>query len=130
MFLISRFTGGYFYGIFAALVSVLAVNFLFTFPYFAFNFTIAGYPLTMLCMLAVSVITSAMTTQIKRQGDLRIEAEREKTRSNLLRAVSHDLRTPLTSILGASSAIADNDTVLTPTSGPSWPGRSGTTPSG
>ena len=114
VFLISRFTGGYFYGIFAALVSVLAVNFLFTFPYFAFNFTIAGYPLTMLCMLAVSVITSAMTTQIKRQGDLRIEAEREKTRSNLLRAVSHDLRTPLTSILGASSAIADNDTVLTP----------------
>ena len=34
-------------------------------------------------------------------------------RSNLLRAVSHDLRTPLTSILGASSAILENDSVLT-----------------
>lgn len=109
VFLVSRFTNGYFYGIIASLLSVLAVNYIFTFPYLAFNFTIAGYPLTVVTMLAVSVITSAMTSQIKRQGQLRIEAEREKTRGNLLRAVSHDLRTPLTSILGASSAIADND---------------------
>ena len=109
VFLISRFTTGYLWGVVASLLSVLAVNFLFTYPYYAFNFTISGYPLTMLCMLAVSIITGAMTTQIKRQGDLRIEAEREKTRGNLLRAVSHDLRTPLTSILGASSAILEND---------------------
>lgn len=63
VFVISRFTSGYFYGIIAALLSVLAVNFLFTFPYLAFNFTISGYPLTILCMLVVSVVTSAMTTQ-------------------------------------------------------------------
>ena len=107
VFLISRFTGGFFYGIAASLLSVLAVNFLFTFPYFEFNFTIAGYPLTIACMLVVAVVTSAMTSQIKRQSRLQIEAEREKTRGNLLRAVSHDLRTPLTGILGASSAIAD-----------------------
>ena len=109
VFLISRFTTGYFYGIAASFLCVLAVNYFFTFPYFAFNFTISGYPLTILCMLAVSVATSAMTTRIKRQGNLRVEAEREKTRGNLLRAVSHDLRTPLTSILGASSALAEDD---------------------
>ena len=114
VFLVSRFTNGYFYGIAASLISVLAVNYIFTFPFFTLNFTLAGYPLTALSMLAVSVITSAMTTQIKREGQLRVEAEREKTRSNLLRAVSHDLRTPLTSILGASSAIADNDGELQP----------------
>ena len=112
VFLISRFTNGYFYGIVAGLASVLAVNYIFTFPYFAFNFTISGYPLTILCMLAVSVVTSTMTTQIKRQSALRLEAEREKTRGNLLRAVSHDLRTPLTSILGASSAILENEDLL------------------
>lgn len=33
-------------------------------------------------------------------------AEKEKTRSNLLRAVSHDLRTPLTGIYSASSILA------------------------
>lgn len=109
VFLISRFTTGFFYGIAASFLCVLAVNYFFTFPYFAFNFTISGYPLTILCMLAVSVATSAMTTQIKRQSSLRLEAEREKTRGNLLRAVSHDLRTPLTSILGASSALADDE---------------------
>ena len=108
VFLISRFTTGYLWGVVASLLSVLAVNFLFTYPYYAFNFTISGYPLTMLCMLAVSIITGAMTTQIKRQGDLRIEAEREKTRGNLLRAVSHDLRTPLTSISAAASLLSND----------------------
>ena len=34
-------------------------------------------------------------------------AEKEKTRSNLLRAISHDLRTPLTSILSASTIMAE-----------------------
>lgn len=42
------------------------------------------------------------------QRTIVVEAEKEKMRSNLLRAVSHDLRTPLTSILGASSAILEN----------------------
>lgn len=37
-----------------------------------------------------------------------IESEKEKMRSNLLRGISHDLRTPLTGILGASSAILEN----------------------
>ncbi|MPW27243.1 DUF4118 domain-containing protein [Alkalibaculum sp. M08DMB] len=39
---------------------------------------------------------------------IRIAMEREKTRSNLLRAISHDLRTPLTGIVGASGVIIDN----------------------
>ncbi|HYE69295.1 MAG TPA: sensor histidine kinase KdpD [Anaerovoracaceae bacterium] len=37
-----------------------------------------------------------------------IESEKEKMRSNLLRAISHDIRTPLTGILGASCAILEN----------------------
>jgi len=42
------------------------------------------------------------------QRRILVESEKEKMRSNLLRAISHDLRTPLTSILGASSAILEN----------------------
>ena len=34
--------------------------------------------------------------------------EREKMRSNLLRSISHDLRTPLTGIIGASGVILEN----------------------
>jgi two-component system sensor histidine kinase KdpD len=42
------------------------------------------------------------------QRNILIETEKEKMRSNLLRAISHDIRTPLTGILGASSTILEN----------------------
>lgn len=105
---VSRFTSGYLYGIIASILAVIGVNYVFTYPYFEFNFTITGYPLTFLVMFSVSLIVSALTTQIKRQETIRLEIEREKMRGNLLRAVSHDLRTPLTSIVGSASAILDN----------------------
>ena len=111
--LVARSTDGYAYGVAASLAGVLLVNYFFTYPYFAFNFTLPGYPITMICMLGVSILTSTLTSRIKRQQHAYMEAEREKTRSNLLRAVSHDLRTPLTSILGANSAIMENDDSLT-----------------
>ena len=71
VFLISIYTDGYFWGVMASLLSVLAVNFAFRSPYFAFNFTITGYPLTFLTMLAVSLIISAMNTKIKKQERMR-----------------------------------------------------------
>ena len=37
--LVSLFTEGYFFGIMTALISVLVVNYAFTFPYFAVNFS-------------------------------------------------------------------------------------------
>ncbi len=110
--LVSRFTDGYAYGVAASLVSVLAINFFFTYPYNAFNFFLPGYPVAIACMLAVAICTSALITRIKEQERLRLEAEREKTRANLLRAVSHDLRTPLTSIMGASAALKASDELL------------------
>ena len=38
-----------------------------------------------------------------------MEAEKETMRANLLRAVSHDLRTPLTGIVGASQLMMNQD---------------------
>lgn len=112
VFLIATVTDGYFYGIAASLLSVLLVNYVFTYPYFHFNFTLAGYPIAIVTMLAVSIVTSALTTQAKRSAKARLEADREKIRANLLRAISHDLRTPLTGILGAASALQDHDDTL------------------
>ena len=59
-------------------------------------------------------MVSALTTQIKQQEKLRAEAEKEKMRGNLLRAVSHDIRTPLTSIVGGVNAILDSGDRMTP----------------
>lgn len=42
-----------------------------------------------------------------------LDAERERLRGNLLRSISHDLRTPITSILGSTLTIMDNSEVLT-----------------
>ena len=105
---VSRFTDGYVYGIVASIIAVFGVNYVFTFPYFKLNFAITGYPLTFVAMLAVACSVSALTTQIKKQEQMRLEVEREKMRANLLRAVSHDIRTPLTSIVGSASGIIDN----------------------
>lgn len=103
--MVARLTHGYVYGIVASLVGVLGVNYAFTAPYFEFCLSLPGYPLAFFSMLAVSVITSAMTTQIKRQEEQRYRAQVEEMRANLLRAVSHDLRTPLTSISGVASVL-------------------------
>ncbi len=108
VFLISLFTDGYWYGLLASAVGILAVNFVFTFPYFAFNFTIVENLLSALAMLIISLFTSMLTTRLKRWEVIRKEGELEIMRANLLRAVSHDIRTPLTTIYGASSAMLEN----------------------
>lgn len=105
--LTSRFTNGYLFGTLAAFLSVIGINYIFTFPYWEFNFTMTGYPLTFFVMLCVSLVTCTMTTKIKQQEQFRMESEREKMRANLLRSVSHDIRTPLTSIIGSTSAILE-----------------------
>ena len=107
--LIARLTEGYRYGIAASLAGTFCVNYMFTYPFWQFDVTYTGYPLTFTVMLVVSLIIGTLTTQIKRQEQLRFDAEREKMRANLLRAIAHDLRTPLASILGASSTLKSRD---------------------
>lgn len=107
--LISLTTDGYFYGILASLVSVLGVNWAFTYPYMKIDFSIAGYPMTFLVMLAVSLVISTLTTRVHEHEKLRHESEQEKLRANLLRSISHDLRTPLTSIIGSITTVIESD---------------------
>ncbi len=114
VFLISWRTQGYFWGVTSSLISVLAVNYAFTYPYYAFDLISPECLSSAIVMLIVASLTGTLTTQIKHQEKLRAEAERERMRGNLLRAISHDLRTPLTSIYGATSAILENYDSLSP----------------
>ena len=107
--LIARCTRGYAWGVAASMLGVLCVNVIFTYPYWEFDMTLAGYPLTFTAMLIVSLLISALTSRVKLQEQLRLAMEMEKMRSNLLRSVSHDLRTPLTSIVGSSSVLLEDD---------------------
>ena len=106
--LVSRLTTGYLFGLIASLLGVVCVNFVFTYPYWAVNFTLSGYPLTFLTFLVVSIMTGTLTAQSKQRERLRAENEKAKMRANRLRSVSHDIRTPLTAILGATSAVLEN----------------------
>ena len=106
--LIARLTNGFLFSLLASIVSVIGVNYAFTYPYLEFNFTITGYPLTFVTMFAVSFVVGMLTERVKRQERIKAEAETEKMKANLLRSVSHDLRTPLTAIIGSSSAVLEN----------------------
>lgn len=117
--MVARYTVGYIPGIVASVFGVIFVNYVFTYPFMDFNFTIDGYPVTFVAMMVVSGITSTMTTKFKKQSQILnerekmlMEAEKETMRANLLRAVSHDLRTPLTSIIGLSNTYIENETQL------------------
>ena len=110
VFIIARYTEGYLYGVLFAVTSVLSVNFFFTYPFRNFNFSLEGYQVTFLGMLLIGIVTSVMSTSMKEQQrqladqeKALMEAQKEKMRVNLLRAVSHDLRTPLTGIIGSST---------------------------
>ena len=113
VFLVSLLTDGYLCGIAATLIAVLGINFAFNYPYFEFNFTIPENAVSAVVMLIIAIMTSTLTTKLKKWEALRSESEVEKHRANLMRAVSHDLRTPLTTIYGSSSAILENYSALT-----------------
>lgn len=112
--LVSLWTNGYLFGIVSSIVGVFGVNYVFTYPYFHMNFSLTGYPLIFLCMFIVSLISGTLASRVKESERLRNEAEREKMRANLLRAISHDFRTPLTGIIGSINAVRENGEKMSP----------------
>lgn len=113
VFLISVFTDGYVYGILSAIVGTLAVNYAFTYPYFKWDFMTTINMISAFIMVTIAVLTGMLTTKLKEHEAMKTESERERMRANLLRAISHDLRTPLTTIYGASSTLGENMNTLT-----------------
>ena len=109
VFLISLWTDGYLFGILASVLGMLIFNYAFTLPYFFVDFTVQENMVSAVVMLVTSVSTSALTSKLKITELLKAESEKERMRANLLRAVSHDLRTPLTTIYGSSSMLLENE---------------------
>lgn len=133
---ISLLTNGYFYGLIASLVGAFCINYFFMFPYRAFSLSYSGYPVAMVSMTLISGVVCALTSRVKLQAveamkreqdtkalyelnaklneekaAIQLEAARETIRGNILRAVSHDLRTPLTAISGAASVLLSSEEI-------------------
>ena len=100
VFLTAFFTDGFLFSLLDAVLGVLSVDYIFTEPYWHISFTLSGVPVTFLVMMTISILTGILTSRAKQLDAVSREAEREKLYAGLLRAVSHDIRTPLTGIVG------------------------------
>ena len=113
VFLTAYRTDGYLLGIIKAVVGMFSVDIIFTYPFWHISFTLTGFPLTFLVMMTISILTATVTSRAKQTEQVRREADREKMYADLLRAVSHDIRTPLTGIVGATNVLLEQDGGLT-----------------
>ena len=110
----------------AAVLGVLAFDFLFVPPHFTFRVSDVRYFVTFAVMLSVAVITGTLTARLREQREharrmaeqarrTQSQIEVERARSAVLSSVSHDLRTPLTAITGAATALRDDAALGTDT---------------
>jgi len=101
-----------------AALSVLAFDVLFVPPYGSLRVEDAQYLLTFAILIAVALVISALRNRLRREAEaqarLAADADNENVRATLLASISHDLRTPLAVMVGASSSLAEQGERLAP----------------
>lgn len=118
------------WAVICTVISVLLLNFLFVEPYYTLFVHQGDNLITFIVMLLLGVFISHLSGRLRleltrakkhmRQRRLlanktrqaKIQAELELSRAMMLRSISHDLRTPLATIMGASSMLAERDLTL------------------
>jgi two-component system sensor histidine kinase KdpD len=89
-----------------AVAGVLAFDYVFVPPAMAFAIPNLRDGLTIAIMVTVAVTASVLAEQLRGQvRRARHQAELEGLRNTLLSGLSHDLRSPLTALVGASNAL-------------------------
>lgn len=114
--LTSVLTKHFVYSVILSIVSVLGYNFFFTVPRYTFNVDDHMYIVTFVLMFAIGLVISSITFQLKKslaqvtalnieKIKLKNDAEKEQIKATLLKSISHDLRTPLTTIKNGAKLI-------------------------
>lgn len=105
-----------------ALVAVFSYDFFFVPPYRLLTFTDGNseHLVTFSCFLAVALLVAHLTDRVRALADDRVHLiedaknaeilrEKERLQAALLSSISHDLQTPIFSIVGALDSLCDKD---------------------
>jgi K+-sensing histidine kinase KdpD len=111
---------GYLASLLTTVLSVAALDFFFTAPYFSFAVADRRLVLTIVIMGFVAWVISNQTERLRRVSReardraadahrAELEVQKERLKNALLSSVSHDLRTPLAVVKGAATALLDGE---------------------
>jgi K+-sensing histidine kinase KdpD len=108
--------------------SVVLLDFLFVAPYYTLYVHHIDYLITFIVMLLLGIFIGRLSGRLRvelarakkhmrqllggKTRQARMQAKLEHSRAMMLRSISHDLRTPLATIMGASSMLADKELQL------------------
>lgn len=97
----------------ASLLSVLIYDFFHVTPFYNLVPSDRQYYVVVIFMFVVAVTVNELAYRARfneyQANKLRREAQSEKLKNTLLRSVSHDLKSPLTSIMGAATLLSNED---------------------
>ncbi len=91
--------------ILTSILSVLLFDFFLVPPYLTFSVADIQYIFTFIGFLIVGIVVSTLASKTREHI---IQRQTEKLQTALLSSISHDLRTPLSSITGSLTALIDN----------------------
>lgn len=111
-------TRSFIYGFTASFFAAFLFNYFFVEPAFTFSVNDPNYIITFTIMTFTALIANILTSHVKGSAQKAVEKEtevikareeiiKERCRANLLRAISHDIRTPLSGMIGTTEMLMD-----------------------
>jgi two-component system, OmpR family, sensor histidine kinase KdpD len=102
----------------SALLSALILNFFFIPPRFTLHINAPDDVLMFLMYFLIAMVNAVLTNKIKvQEKKARDKEDKEKTirlYNTLLNSLSHELKTPIATIVGATDTLKENDATLSP----------------